>query len=132
MSESNGYATREALLAKKPRKFGDVPTPNRGKVRIRALTELDVQNVQAANTNKNGGVNLEKSKDSRLRTIVASIVDAEGNLVLTNHDIPTMRSWEVEDVNALWEAIAKLSSFDNDGQEAAEKNSVETTDDGSQ
>lgn len=132
MSEGNGYATREALLAKKPRKCEDVLTPNRGKVRIQALSELDLQNVQAMNTNKNGSVNLEKSKDSRLRTIVASVVDPEGNQIFTNHDIPALRSWEVGDVNAIWEAIAKLSNFGNESSEELEKNSETGHDAGSQ
>lgn len=116
-------ATRESLLAAKPRKTKEVTTPNRGTVRVRSLSERDLQDIQAANTNKNGTVNLEKSKDSRLRMIVASTVDAQDRLILTNHDIADMRSWDVADVNAIYEAIAELSGVTAESLEDAEKNS---------
>lgn len=125
------YASRESILAKKPRAFRDVETPGRGKLRIRSLTERDLQDVQAANTNKNGTLNLEKSKDSRLRAIVASLVDGEGNLLLTNHDIAALREWDVADVTAVWEGIAALSGTDKDSLEQAEKNSETGPDAGS-
>ncbi len=123
MSESNGFATRELLLAKKPRKFKEVDTPNRGRVRVRSFTERELQDVQSANTNKNGSINIEKSKDSRLRAIVAALVDHEDNLLLTNHDIPALRGWDLSDVNCIYEAIAELSGDNNEKLEQAEKNS---------
>lgn len=124
-------ATRESLLAKQPRKTKEVTTPNRGTVRVRSLSELDLQNIQAANTNKNGSPNLEKSKDTRLRMIVAAVVDAEDRLLLTHHDIADMRSWDVADVNAVYEAIASLSGVTADTLEDSEKNSVPGPDAGS-
>ncbi len=116
-------ATRETLLAAKPRKTKEVATPNRGTVRIRSLSERDLQEIQAANTNKNGTPNLEKSKDTRLRMIVAAVVDANDKLILTNHDIVDLRGWDVSDVNAIYEAIAELSGVTAETLEDAEKNS---------
>ena len=47
MSESNGFATREALIGKASRRYIDIRVPSGHKVRLQSLSEGEMAAVEA-------------------------------------------------------------------------------------
>lgn len=126
MSEGNGFVTREALFGACKRRIRDFEVDGVGKFRIRSLSEADKANWEAPNLSKDGKLNLEKIKDARLRAIVATLVDGDGNQILTNHDIGELRKMDSGLVSRIYTEIAEHCGLDKDGVASAEKNSEST------
>jgi hypothetical protein len=131
MSESNGYATREQLLAPTPRRYRDYVIDGLGKVRIQSLSELDRSNIEKPNFTKKGEINIEKAADTKCRSIVVAVVDGNGSQLLNNNDIALLRAKDAKVVADLYAAVAEHCGLDKDRSEDHEKNSGPTPGDGS-
>jgi hypothetical protein len=126
MSEGNGFVTRDALFAAGKRRFKEFELDGVGKFRIRSLSEAERAAWEAPNLTKKGEINLEKVKDSRLRAIVAAVVDGNGNTILSHSDLGELRNWDSGLVSQLYTTIAEFCGLDKDGVASAEKNSEPT------
>jgi hypothetical protein len=131
MSEGNGFLTREAFLAPQKRRIRESEISGFGKIRIRSLTEAERANWEAPNLTKKGEINLSNVKDARLRAIVAALVDGDGNQMLSNADIGSLRGLDSGTVSEMYKDIAEHCGLDKDGVASAEKNSGPTAAGGS-
>lgn len=129
MSEGNGFATRDSFLglAAKPREFVEVLVEGLGKVRIRSLRESERSAIEAPNFTSSGKINLEKARDTKLRTIIQAVVNGDGEPFMGNTDIAELRKIDTRIVSQLYDAIAEHCGLDKDTLGAAEKNSEATT-----
>lgn len=122
MSESNGYATREALLGPLKRRFADVDIAGWGKVRLRSLSELERSRIEASMLDKKGQLSSTKIVDIKCRWIVAAVVDGDGNPILTNSDIPQLQQQDSSLTDSLMEAIKGHCGISDRDLEELEKN----------
>jgi hypothetical protein len=87
MSESNGYATRDEFLATSKRRYRDVPIAGK-KYRIRSLTEGEWSELQLVTLGVKEGIDREEGiRTSDARLIVATVVDANGQLIFKDTDV---------------------------------------------
>lgn len=132
MSESNGYVTRDMLLARVPRRFKDVQVPGLGKVRIRSLTEAEVQKIEQPNYRIKGktgtaAVNLDKLADQTLRYIAAAVVDGNGDAILSNADVDDLRQKDKGMIDFLYREIESFCGLE-DSSAVEKKESLPTGD----
>lgn len=123
MSEGNGFATRDQILSPAKRRFSVVDVPEWGKFRIRSLTELERSRFEQTLRDKNGQLSNNKMLDLKCRLIVLCTVDGEGNQLLTNSDIETLRNQDSRFTNQLVEAIQEHCGVSSADMEDLEKNS---------
>lgn len=84
------YATRDDFFALPTRRFKDVPLAGM-KFRIRSLLEGEWAAHQLGNLDlTNGGNNMDGLKSSDARLIVACVVNAAGEPVFTDTDVPRL------------------------------------------
>ena len=126
MSESNGFATREVLTQRRPRRFASVEVDGWGKVRIRSLTELERSRFEASIRDKTGQVSSSRMVDLKCRLIVLCVVDAEGNQILQDADISALREQDSKLTNDLVEKIQAHCGYSNADLGDLEKNSGPT------
>src|SRR5688500_1821391 len=90
MSASNGYATRDEFFALAKRRFKDIEIAGM-KFRIRSLTEGEWAAHQMETWDyENGGRNLDGVKSSDARLIAACVVNAAGEPVFNDTDVPRL------------------------------------------
>jgi hypothetical protein len=130
MSEANGFVTRDMLLRPLVRRFKTVEVPEWGKFRIRSLTELERSKFEASIRDKKGQVSNTKLIDLKCRLIVLCVVDGDGNQLLQNSDIDTLRNQDSKATNTLVDAIQSHCGITDDDMGDLEKN-CEATDGGS-
>jgi hypothetical protein len=126
MSETNGFVTIDQWLAPDQRTFIEVDVEGFGRVRIRSLNEEERTAIEAPNFTKKGELNLEKSRDTKLRAIAAAVVNANGDPIMGNIHVQQLRKKDSRLISTVYNAIAKHCGLDSDTREATEKNS-ETT-----
>jgi hypothetical protein len=122
MSETNGFAKREAILARKPRRIKTVEIPGWGKFRIRSLTELERSRFEATIRDKSGQVSSTKMIDLKCRLIVLCVVDENSDPLLTNADIEELRQQDSMLTNALVEEIQAHCGYSDTDLGELEKN----------
>lgn len=128
MSEQNGFITREAALQRKPRRFAEIEIEGWGKFRIRSLTERERSaQFEASIRGANGQVVHRKLGDLKCQLIVLTVVDADGNLLFTNNDIPELREQDSALTNTLVDFIHKHCRINATDLEELEKNSAATS-----
>ena len=127
MSETNGFATRDTILAPLKRRFTEIAIPNWGKFRLRSLTELERSRFEASIRDKKGQVSNAKLIDLKCRLIVLCVVDGNGDPLLGNSDIDQLRQQDSKATNALVEAIQSHCGISDSDLEDLEKNSEATT-----
>lgn len=115
-------ATREMLLAAPKRRFTEVTIPEWGTFRLRSLTELERSRLEAALLDKSGKLSPAKMIDHKCRAIVAAVVDADGNQLLTNTDIASLQQQDSWKTNALMEEINRHWGVSQADIEVLEKN----------
>ena len=115
-------ATREMLLAAPKRRFTEVTIPDWGTFRLRSLTELERSRLEAAMLDKKGQLSPTKLIDHKCRMIVASVVDADGNQLLSNADIAALQQQDSSLTNALVDEIQKHCGISKADIEELEKN----------
>lgn len=122
MSEGNGFVTRDLFLRAPVRRYKELIVPELGEVRIRSLTELERSQFEASIRDKKGNVSNTKLIDLKCRLIVLAVVDAEGNPILQNSDIPQLRNQDAKITNALVDAIQDHIGITDNDLEELEKN----------
>jgi len=128
MSETNGFITRDALLRPAVRRFKTIEIADWGKFRIRSLTELERSRFEASIRDKRGQVSNTKLIDLKCRLIVLCVVDGDGNQLLSNSDIDTLRNQDAKFTNELVDAIQTHCGITESDMEELEKNSEATAD----
>jgi len=118
---------KDAFFAANKRRFKDVALPGGETARIRSLTagewaEIDSKNVDT----KRGGLSVSGMKNSDFRLIIASVVDAEGNQVFADSDLPKLGEIDAGVILPLVRAIKDHSGLRGDVEDAI-KNSETTT-----
>lgn len=122
MSESNGYASRDQLLAPARRRFRDVELPIRGlKVRIRSLMESESESFQAEMLSR-GKLNRDKAISSYRRLILLCVCDENGTPIFNQHDFEALNSWDGADINHLGRECELHCGFVEGEIERMEKN----------
>lgn len=122
MSEGNGFITRDAILRPAKRRFAEISIRDWGKFRIRSLTELERSRFEASIRDKRGQVVPDKIVDLKCRLIVLAVVDADGNQLLQNSDIETLRQQDSRLTNELVDFIQKHCGITDGDMEDLEKN----------
>ena len=123
MSEGNGYATRDQLLAPAKRRFKDVELPIKGlKVRIRSLMEHESE-AFTAEMFRNGKMNKDKAVSSYRRLILLCVCDGESDQPLFSPgDFEALNSWDGADINHLGKECELHCGFVEGEIEKQEKN----------
>lgn len=128
MSEGNGYCTRDALLGRQDqRRFVDVEIAGYGKFRLRSLTALEANTVQAK-------VLAEDDTDRKVSEIVATncrlisqcVVNGDGQRIFGDLDVKSLLNLDAAFTSKLAKACQDHAGIDPDAAENAEKNSAET------
>jgi hypothetical protein len=110
MSETNGLATAEQLMAVAgKRRYYELTLPtSKLRVRIRSLTERELSKYQTATIASAGtGIKRSRLEDATRRLIVMCLVDGEGNQVFTDADVPKLADWDAADTSCLYDDCAK-------------------------
>ena len=117
MSESNGYATREALLsAPMPRRFKDIEL-NGHKFRLRSLTPSE-SNPWAVKSGTDKGL-----VTAGARIIVLCVVNGEGQRIFSDNDVAQIMEMDAAFVAALARECQEHAGIvDAVALEEAEKN----------
>ena len=121
MSETNGFATREALLGGYVPGYREVPLPDGSKVRIRNLPagERDAYVLESRDL-KTGGQRLDGLRTATARLIQLCVVDGNGNRLFSKEDIPLLQEQDPAVQDVIYAAAAKFCGLIVD--EAEEKN----------
>lgn len=115
-------ATRDQILCAGKRRFREVEVPGWGAFRIRSMTELERSRFEASILDKKGQVASGKLVDQKCRLIVLCVVDENGDPLLTNNDIDTLRQVDSAFTNKLVEAIQEHCGFSDRDWEEITKN----------
>lgn len=128
MSEGNGYCTRDALLGRQDqRRFVDIEIAGYGKFRLRSLTALEANTVQAK-------VLAEDDTDRKVSEIVATncrliaqcVVNGDGQRIFGDLDVKSLLNLDAAFTSKLAKACQDHTGIDPDAAKNAEKNSAET------
>lgn len=126
------FLSREALLAKTPRRYDVVALPIRGgKVRIQSLTERERAKFERDNQGKDGKTSGKSLETVRRRLMILAVVDGQGNRLLLDEDLPVLAEWDSADVNAVCDAVSAHCGFTDEDLESIAKNSEATAADAS-
>lgn len=131
MSDSNGLMTLEDWTTPDARRYKVCEIGDK-RVKIRSLHAGDVADCDAPNFRTDGKVSIDKAKDTKLRYIVASVVNDNNEPYLTFAHCSAMRRKDSQFIGALYEEIAEFSGLSKDSVEDHEKNSEPTADADSQ
>lgn len=126
MSESNGYATRDEILSAPPtRRFKDVVIEGLGKFRIRSLSALEANTVQAkALAAEDTEQKIKEFVATNIRYIVQSVVDSEGHRIFSDTDVAKLLDLDARQMAELARECQKHSEEKSVSVEDAEKNSA--------
>ncbi len=118
---------KDDFFAANKRRFKDVALPGGSTARIRSLTAGEWADIDAKNTDaKNGGLSVVGMKNSDRRLIIASVVDADGNQVFSDSDLPKLGDIDAGVTIPLVRAIKEHAGLRGDIEDAV-KNSEATT-----
>ncbi len=125
---SNGQLTARAeLLAPSQRRFRTVTLPNGQVVRIRNLTEREKSAFEAAILTSKGEPNRARVADLNRRLIVITLVDGNGDLLLTPADVVALEELDGAITSVLVDAIRDHCGFGEGDIEELVKNSERIT-----
>ena len=116
MSESNGFVTREQMLAKAKRRYQEFEIPDFGKIRIRSLTERERSNFEADTLGSKGEFRKSKMVQARRKLIALTVVDASGDLLLNESgDVKALEEQDGAITDAIFEqAMVHCGIKEND------------------
>lgn len=123
MSDGNGFLGREEFLAPQQRRYATVTMPGFGMVRIQSLTEREKSDFETAAMTVKGGLSRRKLEEARRRLIVLCIVDANGNRLLTEQDMPTLENLDGAVSTRIYDECRRHCGFDEEDIETLVKNS---------
>lgn len=131
MTTNNGFAGKDDFFAAAKRRFKDAPLPGGKMARIRSLTAAEWAEIDSKNVDmKRGGLSLVGMRNSDLRLVIASVVDADGNQVFGDGDLAKLGEIDVAVIVPLVRTIKEHSGLRQDAENAL-KNSDTTADSGS-
>ena len=119
---------RDAFLSKKGRQYKTLNIPDFGEVRIQSLTTAERARFEMSLSDKNGKQVRSAVRTVRERLIVASVVDDANKLQFTEADIEQISELPSGPIDAIVEAIKKLSGFSEQDLSELEGNSEATVD----
>ena len=127
MTEENGnyFLSRENLLKIPPKRVEVVDVPELGgKVRVQAMTALQRGRYEAAMVNSKGGPDKNRIAHARAIIIVETVVDEQGNKLLTPGDVKALDNQDGWAMDRIFEAAKRISGMDDEEAEldALEKN----------
>ncbi len=120
MNEQNSFVSRDSLFGKPlERRFADSEVAGFGKFRIRSITAGEQNKLNRKNYSNRGTVLPDKLLQANARFLVACVVDADGNQIFSEQDVPQILEL---DAKIIENVIAKCSEHCGFDDEAAEKN----------
>ena len=119
----NGLASRELFLAPAKRRFAYVDLPNGQRVRIRNLTEREKSAFEAEILTTKGAPNRNRVADANRRLILITLVDANGDLLLSPSDITAIEALDGAVTSYLADEIGRHCGFGSSDIEGLVKNS---------
>lgn len=121
-AKTNGYATRDQLLAPGKRRFKDVELPISGlRVKIRSLMEVELEKFLSEAMSR-GQLNKEKTVSSYRRMIVLCVVDHDGSPLFSSADLDALNQWDGADINHLGKECEAHCGLVQGEAERTEKN----------
>jgi hypothetical protein len=128
-------ANREFFLKRLERRYTTVTLPVSGKtVDIQSLSEAEKSAYEAAimaKTSDGVQVSIDRMRDARSRLIVLVLVDPEGNRLLMDGDMPTLRdNMDGAESAAIYDTARVHCGFAKGDIEALVKNSSSPPDEG--
>lgn len=118
MTMSN-FASKDDFFAAATRRFKEVPLPGGKTARIQSLTAGEWADIDARNVDmKKGGLSATGLRNSDLRLVIASVVDANGQKVFSDSDMPTLATLDAGVIVPLVKAIKEHSGLRQDVEEA--------------
>jgi hypothetical protein len=130
MTMSN-FAGKEDFFAAAKRRFKEVPLPDGKSARIRSITAAEWADIDARNVDmKKGGLSAVGLRNSDLRLVAASVVDADGNPIFNDGDLKQLGEIDAGVIVPLVKAIKEHSGLRQDVEDAL-KNLSTTADSGS-
>lgn len=121
---SNALATREQFLKPAKRRFLDVRLPIAGiTVRIRSMFEREKEEYEARLLNSKGDVTRDSMLNARRRLIAYCLCDEDGERLLSDADIESMRDLDGADLAFLQEQCQSFVGFKSGDIEGLVKNS---------
>lgn len=127
MSETNGYATRDALLGAPPvRRYRDVEVHGH-KFRLRSLTAGESNGCQA----KHLAIDDEDKRAKAIaslpcRTIAQCCVDHDGHRIFGDLDVGKLMDLDAAFITALATECRKFAGIEDEDEADAKKNLSET------
>jgi hypothetical protein len=124
MTTSNGYASRDAFLAPAKRRFKDIVLPvSKLKLRIRSLFEGEKEAFEASLMTAKGDVSKNTLIGARRRLVVLCLVDGNGDLILSDADIESMKQLDGADLAHMQDECQTFCGFKEGDIEGLVKNS---------
>jgi hypothetical protein len=121
---SNGYASRADFLAPAKRRMKDVELPVRGiKLRIRSLFEGEKEAYEAGLVTAKGDVTRDTMLNARRRLIALCLCDENGERILSDADLDSMKALDAADMAYLQEECQTFCGFKKGDIEGLVKNS---------
>jgi hypothetical protein len=115
--------TADAFLAPDPRRYDTVTTPLGRTVRFRNLTEREKADYENSFLTAKGKLNPEKAKEQRCRLLITTIVNSNGDRILSDGHLPRlMDEKDGRETAVMFNAIREHCGFDEDDIEELEKN----------
>lgn len=114
---TNGYASRDALLALASDRRRYVDVEIRGsKYRLRSLNDKEWTRLQASNVKKDGTLDRIKAQTNNVRTIIACVVDGNGETLFTDNDVDALRTIDAGVIQELAEACSSHIGIGDDDE----------------
>lgn len=123
--------TKEQLLAKRERRYVEVPIPELGgSVQIRSLKSAEITGWQASLLDpKTGEPCIKRQKQSRERLVALSVVDENKCLLFGKDDLEKLNGLENSIIGRIAVAAQELNGIDNEDYEETLGNSEGTPED---
>jgi hypothetical protein len=121
MSE-NGYANRDAILGLTKRRFCDFEIDG-VKFRLRSLMESERSNYELSILSKKGVPDKIRMANAKARFLVLVLVDADGNTIFGEEDIPKLMGLDSRYTQTLWDEARKHCGMEDEDMESLVKNS---------
>lgn len=112
---SSNFAGRDDFFAAAARRFKEVPLPGGKTARIQSITAGEWADIDARNVDmKKGGLSATGLRNSDLRLVVAAVVDADGQKVFSEADMPKLAALDAGVIVPLVKAIKEHSGLRQD------------------
>lgn len=123
---------RAAFLANgNDRRFKVESIPGLGRVRIRSLKESERSKYEADLLDDDGDLDCDELRTAKRRLIVLTVVDGNGETLLSDRDVDALGEKDGAIFNALYKECAAFSGITESDLAALVGNSNGTRDDGS-